>query len=200
MTSLEEHPTPTAATEEVFDADVVDLRRAPVPLAATGASRVAVALALAVVAAGVVGIRDGLAAAGWIGGGQWLPSAIDAVDGLGPAAWMVPAGVGVGAVGIALMVIAVLPRRRTAVPLNAESAVYLARGDVGKLASGAASSVAGVLEARTTSSRRKAVVRCLVTGREHELREQISAAVSEELGVLSTPPRVVVQIRTESTS
>ncbi|HKV18115.1 MAG TPA: DUF6286 domain-containing protein, partial [Mycobacterium sp.] len=163
-------------------------RQAPATVAAAAASRASVLLAVGVIALGAIGIRDALIAVEWIGGPQWLPPVIDAVDGLAPAAWMVAAGAVLGVLGVALMLIAVLPRRRTALPLTAQTAVYLRRADVAKAASAAAREVPGVLDARTTSSRRKAVVRCRVTGATQEIREAVVDAVTDELAILQTPP------------
>jgi hypothetical protein len=175
-------------------------RQAPATVAAAAASRAAVLLAIGVIVLGAIGIRDALIAVEWVGGTQWLPPVIDAVDGLAPAAWMVAAGVVLGVLGVVLMVTAVLPRRRTALPLTAQTAVYLRRADVAKAASAAAREVPGVLDARTTSSRRKAVVRCRATGATQEIREAVVEAVTGELAILQTPPRIVVRVRTESTS
>ena len=175
-------------------------RPAPAPVAAAAASRAAVVLALLLAAAGGVGIRDALVGAGWIGGAQWTPPVIDALDGLTPNAWLSAVGVIAGLLGIALLVLAVLPRRRTAVPLSVATVVYLHHADIRKLANAAALDVPGVLDARTAVSRRKAVVRCRVTGQEGEVRDAVTDAVSRELSDLQEPPRVVVRIRTESTS
>lgn len=175
-------------------------RPAPAPVAAAAASRAAVLLALVLAALGGVGVRDALVGAGWLGGMQWTPLVIDALDGLTPAAWMSAVGVIVGLLGVVLMVLACLPRRRTALPLSAATSVYLHRSDIPKLANAAARDVPGVLEARTATSRRKAVVRCRVTGQSQELRQAVADAVSQELAQLQTPPRVVVRTRTAGNS
>jgi hypothetical protein len=157
-------------------------------------------LALVLAAVGCVGIRDALIGIGWISGEPWTPPAVDALNGLTPAGWMLAPGVVLGLSGIALVVLAVLPRRRTAVPLSAGTAVYLERGDISKVADAAACDVPGVLDARTTASRRQVVVRCRVTGQTPELRRAVTEAVTQELAALQTPPKVVVRTRTESSS
>lgn len=168
------------------------------PVAAAAASRAAVLLASVVVAAGVVVIRDALLDLGWIRGAQWLRPTLDLLDGLTPSAWMAVAGAIVGILGIALMVAALAPRRKTAVPIADSTAVYLHRADVSKLVSAAAQEVPGVLGARASVSRRKVVVRCRVTGQTHELRPTVAEAVSKQLEVLRRPQRVVVRTRTET--
>jgi hypothetical protein len=175
-------------------------RPAPAPVAAAAASWTAVLLALLVVATGGIAIREALVDLGWISGAQWLRPAVDVLDGLTVATWMVAAGSILGVLGVALMVLAVLPRRRTALPLTAESAVYLERADVSKLADAAARGVPGVLGARSKVSRRRVVVRCRVTSPTEELPRSVADAVSRELNMLQTPPRVVVRVRTEKNS
>jgi hypothetical protein len=198
MTSAVSEPTQSAVCADGQDGAVS--QPAPAPVAAAVASRAAVLLALLVVAAGGVGIREALVDLGWIGGSHWLRPAVDVLNGLTAATWMVGAGTILGALGIAMMVLAVLPRRDTALPLSAQSAVYLERADVAKLADAAARGVPGVLDARSKVSRRKAVVRCRVTSPTQELPRSVTAAVSRELDMLQTPPRVVVRIRTENDS
>jgi hypothetical protein len=174
--------------------------RAPAPVAAAAASRAAVLLALLLAAVGGIGIREALVGVGWISGALWTPRVVDTLNGLTPAGWMSAAGVIVGLLGLALMVLAVLPRRRTGIPLSADTAVFLDRAALPKLVGAAARDVPGVLDARTTASRRKVVVRCRVTGQTPELRQEVADAVSQELEALQTPPRIVVRIRTETRS
>ena len=175
-------------------------RPAPAPVAAAAASRVAVVLALALAAVGGVGIREALVGLGWISGVAWTPPVVDVMNGLTPDGWMFAAGAILGLMGIALMVLAVLPRRTRGLPLSAATAVYLDRADIPKLADAAARDVPGVLDARSSASRRKVVVRCRVTGQTQELRQAVADVVSQEFADLQTPPRVVVRIRTESSS
>jgi hypothetical protein len=178
----------------------IESRSAPAPVAAAAASRAAVLLALVVVTAGVVGIRDALVDLGWIGGTQWLRPTLDVLDGLTPSPWMVAVGVILGVLGIALMVVALAPRRKTAVAVADSAAVYLHRADVSKLVSAAAQEVPGVLDARASVSRRMVVVRCRVTGHPRELRPMVADTVAKQLEVLRTPQRVIVRLRTETNS
>jgi hypothetical protein len=182
---------------------VTSPRPARTPVASAPASRTAVVLALAATAVGVVGIRDALITVGWVGGGRWLPPLLDTVDGLTPATWTVAAGAAAAVLGVVLMVTAVLPRPRTALPVTAASAVYVPRADIAKLARAVAADVPGVLEARAVASgraARKVVVRCRATASTDQLRDAVTEAVATELAVLATPPRVVVKLRTETAS
>jgi len=178
----------------------VSARRAPAPVAAAVASRISVVLALLVIGAGVVGVRDALVGAGWLGGAQWLPVAVSAVGGLAPGAWTLPAGVVVMLIGALLILGACLPRRRTAVELAADSAAYITGDGIAAAASAVARDVPGVLAARSTVSTRRIVVTCRTTGDTPDLAAAVSAAVRTELDALRHAPRVVVRIRTESSS
>ncbi len=179
----------------------VSPRPGPVPVAVAGAGKVAVVLALALAACGVVAVRDAVIGLGWASGSTWLPAVADTIDGITPGGWLIPAGVALAVVGLALMVIALSPRRRTAVAVRAETAVYLSVDGIAKLAAARARDVAGVVDARATASRRRVVLRCRVTRDDSgALRRSIADAVTQSLGTLERPPRVVVRTRTEETS
>ena len=85
---------------------------APPPLAPAAAHYVGVISALLLIAAGAVGIRDGIAAAGWISGPSWTRAAIDWFDGQSAHGWMVPVGAVLAAIGLGLVLAALKPRRR----------------------------------------------------------------------------------------
>lgn len=175
----------------------LSVRSAPVPVAAAGASKVAVVLAILLAALGVVAVRDAAVGLGWASGSTWLPAAA-AVDGVEPAGWMAVAGVAVLLVGLVLTATALAPRRRTAVAVAAQTPMYLTVDGVAALASAAARDVAGVVDARASASRRRVVVRCRVTRDDADaMRRSITDAVTRRLAVLQSPPRIVVRTRTE---
>ena len=166
---------------------------APVPVAAAGAAKVGVVLAALVVGVGVVAVRDAAAAAGWVNGHQWIPAAADAVDGLAAAGWMTPAAVLVGILGLMAMAAALAPRRKTALPLTAESAVYLRRSDAADVAAAAAQEVPGVLRVKARSGRGRMVVHCEVTSSVDGVDADAASAVRTELQALQSIPRIVVR-------
>ena len=179
----------------------VSLRPGPTPVAAAGASKIAVVLALVLAAVGVVAVRDAVIGLGWASGSTWLPAVADTIDGVSPGGWLIPAGVALAVVGLALMVVALSPRRRTAVAVRAETPVYLTVDGIAKLATARARDVAGLVDARATASRRRVVLRCRVTRDDSgALRRTVADAVTQTLGALERPPRVVVRTRTEETS
>lgn len=188
-------------TLETSASQHVSLRPGPAPVAAAGASKVAVVLALVLAAGGVIAVRDAVIGLGWASGSTWLPAVADTVDGVTPGSWLIAAGVALALVGLALMVIALSPRRRTAVAVRAETPVYLSVDGIAKVAAARARDVAGVVDARATASRRRVVLRCRVTRDDSgALRRAITDAVTQTLGALERPPRVVVRTRTEETS
>ena len=176
-------------------------RRAPVPLAAAGASTIAVVQALCVIALGACGLREALLSTGWIRGGRWTPNVVRFIDGLTPGGWAVPVGAAASALGLLVMAVAVAPRRRYTVPLASETPAYLPHRDVATLAADRTRRVAGVLRARARASTRRIVVRCEITSDSAAgVRQDIEAAVRDELAVLRRPPRVVVRTRQRALS
>ena len=169
------------------------VRTAPRPAATAGASYVGAVLAVVVTGLGALGIREALVATGWVSGGPWVADAVAAVDGATPTTWLPAAAISAALIGVALMAIAVKPRRKQAVPAQSGTAVYVDLSGVARLASAAAEAVPGVVSARTTASKRTLTVRCEVTGkRDAELKDAITRAATDELAGLARSPRVKV--------
>lgn len=180
--------------------DVVTTPAARPPLAVAKAAFLAAFLAMVLIAIGVLGVRDAAVAAGWLRGELLIPKGFDAIAEFGPQSWMVPAGVALAVLGVALAVLALLPRRPTAVPVEAATAVYIGHGDVARVASAVALDVPGVLAATSTASSRRVVVRCQATGTGDEVRDLVAAAVADALEPLRHTPRVAVRIRRKDLS
>lgn len=177
------------------------VRAATAPRAAAGASYVAVPAALLLGAVGVVAVRDTAVAAGWLSGQSWVPQAVAAVNGWAPGAWLQPVGIIAAFLGLGLVVIAVKPRRVTAEPIGTDTGAYLGLGDMAKVATAAAEDVAGVLDARSSATRRKVITRCAVTGDTGgEIERLVTDAVSAALQPLRHTPRIVVRTRKETRS
>lgn len=167
------------------------------PLATAGASYLAVLIALLVIAVGVVGLRDGVIAAGWIGGTPWTPVAVDWLAALRPGGWMLPVGAVLAIAGLACVVTSIKPRRKPTAEVAAATAVFINLSDTARVATAAAESVAGVVAARSTARRGAVVVRCEVTGPlSADQRHAVEAAVGGELDALRAAPKIVVRTRT----
>ncbi|QEN12033.1 DUF6286 domain-containing protein [Mycolicibacterium sp. ELW1] len=176
-------------------------RPAAVPLAPAGASYAAAALAVLLIAVGAVCLRDTAVQAGLVGGEQWLPLAVKAVDGLQPSIIVLAVTIAAGVVGILLTGLAVKPRRATAVPARGDSggAVYVRLRDVAQAAATAARDVPGVEQVDSTATARKVSLRCVVSVPEiAEIRHLVARAVRDELQPLARPPRITVRVRQES--
>jgi Family of unknown function (DUF6286) len=170
---------------------------APPPLAPAAAHYVGTIGAFLLIAAGVIGIRDGIAAAGWISGPSWTRSAVTWLDGQSAHGWMVPVGVILALIGLVLVFAAVSPRRRKAIPVRASTSVYLGVSDTAKIAAAAARVVPGVTQANASATRRAVKVSARTTGPE-VAKDTISDAVRAALQPLATTPRVAVRTRVES--
>ena len=66
-------------------------------------------LALVLLGAGIVALRDTAVALQWLHGTPWIDAVIDRIDGMSFAWWVSPAGVAALAVGAVLVISAVRP-------------------------------------------------------------------------------------------
>ncbi len=169
-----------------------------VPVAAPAAGYVGTLIALLLLGLGVVGLRDGAVAAGWLDGREWTKNAVGWIDGLTFAVWMIPVGVLAIVVGLWWLYAAVRPRRRTALAVDARSSVWIAPADVARLATAAAESVAGVLDARSSATLHKITVTARTTadGGDAPVESAIADAVRTATAILASPVKIRVRTRT----
>ncbi|MFD4368313.1 DUF6286 domain-containing protein [Rhodococcus sp. NPDC058521] len=166
------------------------------PVAAPAAGLVGAILSLGLLAAGIVGIRDAFVAAGWLDGEMWTKTAANWIDGLTFANWMIPAGIAAVIVGLWFLIAALKPRRKTAIPVDAQTSVWIPPADVARISSVATEPVSGVMSTRTTASRKKVVVASNVTGADTAtIKIGIAEAVREALSGLKSPPKITVRTK-----
>lgn len=183
----------------------VDARSALVaakpPVAAPAATGVALFLAIAVIALGVVAGRDALLSTGAITGSPWIAAALHYLDGLTAQAWMIPAGLGAAVVGLLLLFAAVKPRRRTHRQLAA-SGTWTKPRDIVRLARCAAEPITGVAEASGTGSNRRITLTITaVSGFDTAaLKDTVHATVTEALTPLAKSPRVRIRTKEQDLS
>lgn len=158
-------------------------------------SVVGVVLALELTVLGLVGVRDALISGNVLTGQSWLEGGVDAMDGMQPQWWLVPAGAVMLLLGLWLLLVALRPRRSTAVALRSETGVFLRPGDVQRLASRAAEDVDGVLSSNVSVTRRAARMSVSVTGNDPSISEQVREIVEDRLAGIDPPPRVKVTSR-----
>ena len=131
-------------------------------------------------------------------GRPFLTTAIGWIDGLGFDWWMIPAAIVAIVVGVWWVYAALRPRRRTAVAVTARSSVWIGPADLARLASGAAETVPGVVEARSSATLRKIAVtgKTTVGDAGSGLAAAVEAAVRDATAVATSPPTVRVRMRT----
>ncbi len=168
------------------------------PVAAATARYVAVALALVVMCGGVVSLREAGVELGWVRGTPWIGAAVSALNGLRSQWWMVPAGAAALVLGVWLVFVALRPRRKTVVAVDAAGSVWMRPRDVARLASHAASCVPGVEVLNSAATRRKITMYVGLTGTESDVAAKgaIAAAVGSATEILVPTPRIVVHVGT----
>jgi len=168
------------------------------PLAAPAVGYAGALLAIALFAAAVVALRDAAIAAGWLSGTRWIDSAIEWLDGVSFAAWMIPAGIAAVLAGAWLLILAVLPRRPTAARADTRSSVWIEYDDLARAAAHLAATVPGVLRVRSAAKRRRITVVAEVTDPgSRSMAESIQNTVRTGLSeILTDVPAMRIRTRT----
>lgn len=171
------------------------------PLAAPAATGVAVVLALALIALGIVAARDALIAIGAISGSAWIAAALNFLDGLTAQTWMLPAGLATAVLGISVVFVAVKPRRRTHLALRVPD-TWIRRRDIVQLARSAARAITGVSTVTAAGSARTITlaVTPLAGYDTTALKDTVRTAVDDALTELARPPRVRVRVKEQGPS
>lgn len=172
------------------------------PVTAATARYIAVVLALVLLIVGFVALRDAGVVLGFVAGSPWIGATATALNGLHSQWWMVPAGAGVLVIGVWLMVMALLPRRKTVVAVDAAGSVWMRPRDVARLASYAACSVPGVEVLNSAATRRKVTLYVGLTGVESEVAAKgtIAAVVGSATEILIPTPRITVRVGTNGSA
>lgn len=176
-------------------ADATPMAAAKAPIGPGGISLVGLVLALLVVGLGVIGVQAALVISGALSGSSWFDSVVSQIDGASAQGWMVPAGVVLALVGLWLLVLAIKPRPRTAVAVQAETGVFLRPRDLARIAVSAADGVGGVEDAHASASRGRVTVSVTTTGEDHGVADAVEAAVSQRFAALQKPARVDVRMK-----
>ncbi|BDD84674.1 hypothetical protein TPB0596_44370 [Tsukamurella pulmonis] len=109
------HRNPPPEPEDSAD---VRARRKHAPRRTAGASIATVPLLLAILALGVLAVRDSLVSLGWVAGDRWLDAVPRIADNVQWAWWAWPATIGAIVLGLVLVIAAVKPRRRSHAPVT----------------------------------------------------------------------------------
>lgn len=168
------------------------LQPAKTPVGLGAITYVGLLLALGVILLGVVGLQAGAAAAGLMRTRPWLTRAVEGVQGLRPLGWAPLVAVVLLIVGLWLLVIALRPRPKTGVPLDARTGVFLRPKDIASLAQDAADDIDGVTSADASASRGKVRVHVKSTSGT-AVADAVQQAVTQRLAPLRNQVRVVVR-------
>jgi hypothetical protein len=167
------------------------------PLAVAGSRVAAAVLALSLAGLGVLAGREALAGWGAVQGGSWVPQVADAVGSVGPQWWVLPAGVVLALVGLALVVGALRPRRRRHVALGGDGLVWVHARDLARLVRASVADVPGVLDVHVRGRRRTLRLDVVTTAQDTApVREQVTDLVSTLVQDARPQPRVRVRVRT----
>lgn len=198
-------PAPLPADPATQDpaADPNEAMSAARPRVGTGTAPLfGLLLALLLAALGVVGIQEALVRSGAVGAGSWTSAALDAVDGVEAAGWMVPVFGVLVILGLLILPVVVMRRPRKTVTLAARTGVYLRTGDLGRIADSLVDGTDGVLDVHSSATRRRIRIRATTTtsaggGTSPVAPRDIEARLAPCLSALEHPPRVKVDLRNE---
>lgn len=163
----------------------------PVPRGPARAGIIGLVLAVLLVALGVLLVHEGLALLGWVESGPVLDRLLARERVVEPGGVTTVVAAVVALVGLWLLLSAFRRGRHRGVELGTTAAVWMAHRDLDRLVTGTAEEVDGVLDARASVGRRRAVVHVETTT--PEVRDEVATAVERRLSALDARPRVVVQ-------
>lgn len=172
------------------------LPAAVAPRRGGAARRAGILLAFVLVALGGLALYEGIVAFGAVDGPEPARDLLNRLDGAEPQTWLIPAGVLMALIGLWLVLAAVRPRPRRALPVTADTGVYLSRRAVESLAEDTASRHPGVVKAAARARRSKVVVRITTDG-EPATPGEVRAALGERLDRLADRPAIRVRARRE---
>ena len=208
-TSFPDASEPSERITPVAAADSLDVS-GPEPGAAMTPARqpvgtgpapiIGLALALGLIALGVVGIQEALVRSRAIDASSWTTWVLTELDGVRAADWMVVLFGAVILLGLLLMLVVFRRRPRKTIALRAGTGVYLRTGDLARLADSLVEGTDGVIDVKTSASRSR--LRIEVTTMEPKARNgALSDIVRERLSPVLAPlvraPKVSVNVRNE---
>lgn len=163
----------------------------PVPRGPARAGIIGLVLAVLLVALGVLLVHEGLSLLGWVDSGPVLDQALSRSAVVEPGTVTTLVAVLAALLGLWLLLSAFRRGRRRGVELDTVTSVWMSHGDLDRLVTGTAEEVDGVLSARASVGRRRAVIHVDTTT--PEVRDEVASAVESRLAALDARPRVVVE-------
>ena len=169
-------------------------RRLFTPSATPAAVFVGVVLGAALLALFAVVVRELVERTGLVSGSSWSHATSSWFADARWFTWSWVIAVALIVVGVALLVSAVKPRRRTHLRLAGHESLWTRAGDVARRCSAAVSEIPGVRNATTVVGRRRA--RITVIADEQVDRAELEREAARVLSVLERPPNPRVTVKT----
>ncbi len=157
-------------------------------------------VALLVVALGVVGVQEALVRSGLLDATSWSSAAVDAVDGLRVATWVLVAGVLLVVAGVFVLPLAFRRRPRKTVQLLADTGVSVRSRDLGRLCEHALADADAVTDVSVRAGSRTLRVTATVVAPEERnaaVVEDLRTRLRPVLDALARTPQVKVSVKNE---
>ncbi|HEY5855554.1 MAG TPA: DUF6286 domain-containing protein [Aldersonia sp.] len=165
----------------------------PVPSRTPVVAWAAVAVGVLFVGAAFVAGREFLIAHEVITGEPWLADLFGWVATLSWERWLLYAGIVAIVLGVALLVVAVWPRRGTHLPTSTTPVLWLRATDAARASTAAAEHVDGVARAHSSAGPRSVQVHVVAgSGESAQVAAAVHAQVTRALAPLESPPSVKV--------
>lgn len=172
--------------------------RAPVGVGAT--PLVATAMALLLIAVGVVGVQEALVRSGATTTSSWTSQTLSFLDGLEAQLWMLPLFVLLALAGVLLLLLVFRRRPRKTLALKARTGVYLRTKDLGRILEEQLEGTQGVtdVDATASGSRLRIVVNTLEPkSTSKTVAERVRMRIAPTIDTLSKTPKVKIHVRNE---
>lgn len=172
----------------------------PRPLGWPASAYGALVVMIILLTTAALAIWDFLVAQRVTSGTAWVPWAVQHLDGLRAAAWMLPAGILAGALGLWLLWLAVKPRPVLAVPADG-NILWVYPKVLAALAQAAVREVSGTVRVKVRATPRRITISAAGRGTSPQsLEDTLRQRVEQRLAGLADPPTVKVTVRPEGDS
>jgi hypothetical protein len=165
-------------------------RQAYRPADTPAAAVVAVLIAIALIAIGIIAGREFLIRRNIIHTRPWLRDLLEWLSRMQWHTWLLAVGFGGLLLGVLLLAVATKPRNRRHIGTRGTPALWLRPTDVARAATAAALRVDGVDHARTIARKRTVEIHVWAGRDAADLTPAVLAEATEALAELTAPPRI----------
>lgn len=177
-------------------ASSVPVRAARTPVTARALAGLGLLAGLVLLGLGTVAVHDVLVTTGVLDRPRWIDWTVQRVDGWRASTGLLIAGTLIGLFGLLLLLLALRPRRKRSLALDAEAGVYLSRRHLARLVAAGVEQLDGVDSAEVSVKGRRVAVRTRVLpGVDADgVRRATEATVREQLEATTRPVRPRVRV------